>query len=140
MKRHIFIALAAVALIFAGTYVVFARGPMGGFGKGLYADLSKEQTEKLWQIREKFRNETESLRKEMFQKRLELRKLYTDPNANEEQIRAKERELKSLRERLSEKMFDRKMEERRIFTPDQLKRMGEGPFARPGYGKFCKCR
>lgn len=140
MKKRILIVLAATALLLAGTYAAFARGLMFGFGPHLYSNLSKEQAEKLWQIREKFRNETESLRKEIFLKRLELRQLYSDPNATEEQIRSKQKELISLQERLSEKISEQRIEERKILTPDQLKRMGEIPMGAPGYGLFCKCK
>ncbi|MCX7856481.1 MAG: Spy/CpxP family protein refolding chaperone [Deltaproteobacteria bacterium] len=143
MKKHLVVPLMVIGLVFLGAYVALARGPMAGIfgcGPGIYADLSKEQAEKLWQIREKFRSDTETLRKEMFHKRLELRKLYADPNATEEQIRAKHRELNTLREKLSEKRLERTLQERKVFTPEQLKKITEAPFDKHGYGRFCRYR
>jgi len=140
MKKKTLIPLIAVTLVLGLFYLAFARGHSFGPGPGIWKDLSKEQIDKLSQIREKFRAETQTLRNEIYQKRLELQKLYADPNANEEQIREKQRELNSLRERLEEKNAERRLEERKVFTPDQLTKLGEFQNRAYGSGRFCRCR
>ncbi len=134
MRRRILIVFMSFALLLIGTHAAFAKCPAFGFGLPLYQDLSKEQAERLYQIREKFRSETEDLRREIFLRRLELNQLYRDPNATEEKIKSKQKELSSLLEKLSEKILERRLEERKVLSPNQLKR------GIPPYRIFCGCR
>jgi Spy/CpxP family protein refolding chaperone len=102
----------------------------GGFGAAL--NLSKEQMDKMWQLRETFRNDTQPLRHELFQKKFDLRKLYTDPNTDEATLLAKQKEVNALRQQMQDKMVQFKLEQRKVFTPEQLKKLGEGTFG-PGF-------
>jgi Spy/CpxP family protein refolding chaperone len=80
----------------------------------------------------------------LFQKRIEARKLFTDPSAKDETILAKQKDLNAIQQQLRDKMVQFKLEERKILTPEQLKKLGEfgpgagrgrGPGAGPGGGK-----
>ena len=136
-----------IIFFLAVTTAVFAYGPKAGYGPGACGmagpraggpanlNLSKEQQEKMWQAKEKFRNDTQKLRYEVFQKGIEMRALYTDPNADDAKILAKQKELTALRQNLQDKMVQFRLEQRKIFTPDQLKKMSETSYG-PGFGRM----
>ena len=105
-------------------------GSHGKFGGGAYLGLSKEQLEKMRGMRDRFYNETRDLRYDMAQKRLEMRKLFTDPKTDDATLLAKQKEMSALRQKLQDKMAQMMIEGRRILTPEQLQkleRMGMGP-------------
>ncbi|MCX5811959.1 MAG: Spy/CpxP family protein refolding chaperone [Proteobacteria bacterium] len=139
-----------VVLFLALTTTVFAFGGKGGYGfsrcggqgagfggpMGMAANLnlSKEQSEKMWQTKEKFHNDTQKLRFELFQKRIELKDLYADPKADEATLLAKQKELNTLRQSMQDKMTQMRLEQRKILTPDQIKKLSETSFG-PGFGR-----
>jgi Spy/CpxP family protein refolding chaperone len=139
-----------VVLFLALTTTVFAFGHRGGFGSsgcdgqgagfggpmGIAANLnlSKEQTEKMWQIREKFHNDTQKIRYELFQKHIELKNLYADPKADEATLLAKQKELNALRQGMQDRMIQMRLEQRKILTPEQIKKLSETSYG-PGFGK-----
>ncbi len=126
----LFIALATAA--FAAGPGGFGPGPRGyGYGRGI--DLSKEQMDRMWQIREKFNTDTSSLRYELFQKRGELRTLYADPKAGDAAILAKEKEVDTLRQKMHDRMVRFKLEQRKVYTPEQLQKLAESGYG-PGFG------
>ena len=142
MKRF-YVGIMTVLFI-ALTTTVFALGPKGsgvvpaGFGRGPYGyvanlNLSDEQTDKMWLSKDKFRNDTQKLRYEMFKKRNELRKLYADPNTSEATLLAKQKELNALRQNMQDKAAQYRIEQRKILTPEQLKKLSETGYG-PGFG------
>ena len=151
MKRLYAVIMLVVFVALATT--VFAYGPKGaghgtnagpcpgygksggfGHGAGMYAalNLTQEQQDKMWQAKEKFRNDTSATRYQMFKKRAELRNLYADPNANDTAILAKQAELNALRQSIQEKAVQFKLAQRKILTPEQIKQIGETGY---GFGK-----
>jgi Spy/CpxP family protein refolding chaperone len=112
-------------------------GMGGGFGGGLghmaALNLSKEQSEKLWQINEKFHADTASLRFEMFQKGQEMRKLFADPKAEEATLAAKQKDLSALRQKVQDKKVQMRLEQRKVLTAEQIQKLGEAPSGR-GFG------
>lgn len=120
MKGAVFSAIATLFLFLSVVSFASAKGKDFAWCPCFYSSLPKEQAERLWEIREKFRAESEFLRKQIFLKRLELRKLYADPNATDEEIRAKEKELRALKDKLSDLTLERKLQERKIIAPYQL--------------------
>ncbi len=100
-------------------------GGFGGPGAGAYLDLSKEQMDKMWQIKDKYRNEMRQTRYELYQKRLEARKLFTDPKADDATILAKQKEISALQQKMRDRMVQMKLEERRVLTPEQLQKLNE---------------
>ncbi|HME44027.1 MAG TPA: Spy/CpxP family protein refolding chaperone [Syntrophorhabdales bacterium] len=109
----------------------------GGFGSGAYLGLSKEQIDKMRELRDRFYNETRDLRYDMAQKRLEMRKLFMDPKTGDATLFAKQKEMSGLRQKLQDKMAQMMIEGRKILTPEQLQkldRMGTGPGGGMGFG------
>ncbi len=138
MKRW-YVGVLAVLLIALST-TVFAYGPRGGhMGLGIGGpcfatlNLSKEQADKMWQLKEKFRNDTQALRRELFQKRFDLRALYGDPKADETALITRQKEVNELRAKLADKMAQFKIEQRKILTPEQIQKLNEMPYGR-GFG------
>lgn len=149
MKRIYVIVLAALFVVAATT--VFAFGPGSGpagpgghgphfggpMGFGSKLDLSKEQMEKMWQLKEKFHNDTQAVRYELFQKRMELRTLFGDPKATDAAIIAKQKELDTARQKMQDKMVQFKLDQRKILTPEQITKLGDegrGPGSHRGFG------
>ncbi|MDD5244810.1 MAG: hypothetical protein PHU49_12405, partial [Syntrophorhabdaceae bacterium] len=73
----LFVALAATVFAFGPGSGPAGYGGVGGpalmhggygYGPGSNLNLSKEQTDKIWQLKEKQRNETSAMRYELFQK------------------------------------------------------------------------
>lgn len=138
MKKVLGVIVAVLFIAAAST--VFAVGPGGygpgpkGVGYGRGVDLSKEQMDKMWQIRERFNTDTSSLRYELFQKRGELRTLYADPKAGDSAIMAKEKEVDTLRQKMHDRMVRFKLEQRKVYTPEQLQKMAGSGYDGPGFG------
>jgi zinc resistance-associated protein len=101
-----------------------ARGGFGG-GPGC-ANLTTDQAGKLFDLKEKFRTDTASLRKQLLLKRLELRKLWVAEKPDEKAILAKQKEINPLRDQLQEKATAFRLEARKI-----------APNARFGHGWGC---
>lgn len=149
-KWHWAVVVALVIGLATGVYARgpghgrMGEGPCGGMGPGFGGhggsfgwmdslDLTKAQADQLWQMREKHHTDTQALRYETFQKRLELRKLYADPKADEAIILAKEKELNAVHQKLHEKRVQLRIDERKVLTADQIKKLNEAP-AGPGFG------
>lgn len=136
----LFVALATTVFAFGqkGTGSGPCGGPgMGmGHGAGMYANLNltQEQQDKMWQAREKVRNDTSAARYEMFKKRAELKNLYADPNSSDAAILAKQKEMNALKQTMQDKMVQFKLAQRKILTPEQIKKIGESGYG-PGMGK-----
>jgi Spy/CpxP family protein refolding chaperone len=115
-------------------------GPSGGHnGRGMarYLDLTKEQTDKLTDLRKKHFEEMKPVRDELFQKRQEMKQLFADPQAKEEAILAKQKEISGLHQKMSEKAMQFRLDARKVLTPEQLKKMGE---FKPKFGHHGKGR
>jgi len=77
----------------------------GGHGHwGKFANLTPEQAGKVFDLRQKFLDDTADLRKEMMVKRAELKDLWRAENPNAEQILGKLKELNAVKEKFQEKM------------------------------------
>jgi Spy/CpxP family protein refolding chaperone len=146
-----------VVLFLALTTTVFAFGNRGGYGMSGFGpgaclggetnggwggpigfvanlNLSKEQSEKMWQTKEKFHNDTQKLRYELFQKSIELKSLYADPKTDEAALFAKQKELNALRQNMQDKIIQMRLEQRKILTPEQIKKLSETSYG-PGFGR-----
>jgi len=119
------------ALLFVGlTTAVFAAPPdagQPGFQKhpGFHAfgprlNLTQEQIGKIRELRKSFWADTHDLRYDIKMKRVEVRKLFTDPKTDEATLLAKEKELNGLKLKLMDKKAEMKVEFRKILTPDQI--------------------
>ena len=86
-------------------------------------NLSKEQVDKMREIKTRYYKETRNMRYELAQKRLEVRKLFTDPKTDDTTLLAKEKELNALKLKLMDKKAEMKIEKRKVFTPEQLQKL-----------------
>jgi Spy/CpxP family protein refolding chaperone len=71
---------------------------------GKFAKLTPEQAGKLFDLRQKFLDDTASLRKDMVVKRAELRALWRAENPDQKQILAKLKEIDAVKAKLQEKI------------------------------------
>ena len=100
-----------------------------GKGHGMMGalNLTPEQAGKLFDAKEKFRNDTAQVRKQMLIKRVELRGLWKAENPDEKAIVAKQKELNTLQGQMIEKKVALRLEARKI-APElaQARGMGRG--------------
>jgi Spy/CpxP family protein refolding chaperone len=76
-------------------------------------------------LHDRFRNETRDLRYDLAIKRIEMRKLFTDPKTGDAALTAKQMELSNIRQQLQEKKDRMKIEWRKILTPEQIVQLGK---------------
>jgi len=130
----------AMVLVLAGATYVYAFGPgpgpgpregCMGYGKG--ASLTEEQRTQFQELRQKFHDETATLREQIWAMRQELRTLWSDSKSGADVIMQKEKELRDLQSRMKDKAIQMKLEARNILTPEQLAELGT--FGGPGSGR-----
>ena len=92
---------------------VKAHGGHGGHW-GKFANLTPEQAGKLFDLRQKFLDDSASLRKDMMVKRAELRALWRAENPDEKQILAKLKEINAVKTKLQEKVVPFRLEVKKI--------------------------
>ena len=130
-KASVIIIVLIVSMALAAA--VYALPPEKGpgshkkFGFKKYLNLSDEQLAKMKDLRNRFRDETRDLRYSLAIKRLEMRKLFTDPKTDDATLLAKQREISKLRQQLSDKRAQMKIEWRKILTPDQIAKLDRMP-------------
>jgi len=122
------------------------RGPQPGsesWGRGgfhqrfeSWLNLSKEQIDKIRELRNRYYVETHDLRYDIRMKHLELEKLFTDPKVDDATLLAKGKELGTLKVKLMEQKARMKVEWRKILTPEQIQKLGEVP--RRHHGRWGK--
>jgi zinc resistance-associated protein len=105
-------------------------GP-GGMGHGGMMNLTPDQAGKMFDLRQKFMDDTANLRKQMCIKRAELAALWKAENPDQGQIVAKEKEINALRDQLEPKAVAFKLEDRKI-APQACMGRGHG-----GMGAGC---
>jgi Spy/CpxP family protein refolding chaperone len=115
---------------FSGHHPQFGPGDMNGRPgfKALhhivsYLGLTPEQIAKMRELRGRFRNETHDLRYDLAAKRLEMRKLFTDPKVDDATLMAKQKEIGSLQQKLMDKRAQLKIEWRKILTAEQIQKL-----------------
>jgi zinc resistance-associated protein len=105
----------------------FGGGMGGGMGHGIMGamNLTPEQAGKLFDLKEKFRNDTAEVRKQTIVKRAELAALWKAENPDEKAIVAKQKELNTLRGKMLEKRVAFQLEARKI-APQLARCFGHG--------------
>ena len=92
-----------------------------------YLNLSDKQLAKMKELRNSFRNDTRDLRYDLAIKRIEMRKLFTDPLTDDATLVAKQKEISNLRQQLSDKKAEMKIKWRKILTPEQIAKLDKMP-------------
>jgi Spy/CpxP family protein refolding chaperone len=105
-----------------------------GFAGGAYLGFSKEQIDKMRELRDRFYNETRDLRYDMAQKRIEMGKLFTDPRTDDATLLAKQKEMSGSRQKLQDKMAQMMIEGRKMLTPEQLRKLDQMGMGQGGMG------
>ncbi len=85
-----------------------------GHGPGHMMNLTPEQAGKLFDLKEKFHDDTASVRKQMWIKRAELAALWKAEKPDQAAITAKQKELNALRDQVQEKMTAFRIEAKKI--------------------------
>lgn len=99
-KQVMCLIVVAVLGFSLGIANVGWAGPRGmGMGPG-GANLTPEQAQKMYELRQKFLKETEDLRQQMFTKRTELNNLWASDNPDQKQIQAKQQEINAIRDKI----------------------------------------
>ncbi|MGQ9920502.1 MAG: Spy/CpxP family protein refolding chaperone [Desulfobacca sp.] len=126
MKKKTFTNVVLLTLVLIlGLAATAWAGPMGkGMGGGWAANLTPEQSAKIFELKQKFMNDAAPLRQQMLQKRTELAALWQAPTPDQAKIAAKQKELNVLRDQMQQKRLDFQMQVRQI-APNAP--MGMGP-------------
>jgi len=98
-------------------------GKCGAGGLMSYLNLTSDQVTKLKDLKSKYYMETRDLRYELAIKRLEMMKLFSDPNAKEAALSAKQKELSALRQKKWDKAAQMMIQARSILTPEQISKL-----------------
>ena len=117
-------------------------GFRGGHGIASYLGLTPEQIGKMRELRSRYRNETHDIRYDLAAKRLEMKKLFTDPKVDDATLLAKQKEVSSLRQKLMDKRAQMMIEGRKILTAEQIQKLdgipaGRGMGWKSGRGMGC---
>ena len=115
-----------LALVLSLSTAAWARG----FGRGPM-NLTPEQASQLFDLKQKFMNDTAQLRKSMWVKRAELRDLWKAENPDAKKIVAAQKEMNNIRGQLQEKMVAFRLQARKI-CPQFGRGWGRG---RHGHGR-----
>ena len=79
------------------------------------------------ELKNRFHADTRDLKYNLEIKRIEMRKLFTDPKTDDETLIAKQKEIRDLGQQLSDKKDRMKIEWRKILTPEQIAKLGRIP-------------
>jgi Spy/CpxP family protein refolding chaperone len=102
-----------------------------------FLNLSKEQKDKMRAIRNAFFADTHDLRYDIRLKRIEMRKLFTDPKTTDEALLAKQREMDMMIMKLMDRRAVMKVEMRKVLTPEQIEKLDRtGLFKFRRHGHF----
>jgi Spy/CpxP family protein refolding chaperone len=104
--------------------------PMQDWARQL--NLTDEQMARLQELRESYLGDTLAWRNELVIKRFDLRDLLHNPQADVNQVLAKQREVSALESKIQERAVLYQLEMRKVLTPDQIKLLPPGF----GFGGF----
>ena len=147
-SKRINTVLIIMAVFFiAGTSAAFAhgrwdgRGSMGygpadcpGWGSGYKSDLTDEQKAAINTARDKFRNDTESLRTQIRDKRIALHDAMDADTPDSEQVMALQKELSALESEFDQIAVQHRLEMRKLL-PDDFDGRGDGKRGGRGYSR-----
>jgi Spy/CpxP family protein refolding chaperone len=147
MKKLTFVLMAA-ALGVLLTVPAFAFGPGRCTGNGPGGDsgyhqdkifknlnITDEQKTKIEALQTANLKEVRPLREKMFDKSVELRRLWLQANPDKNKINAAQKEMRTLRDNIEDKDTALKLEIRKLLTPEQNEKMANSHWGRgSGFG------
>jgi len=138
MKKLKFI-LTAIGVSLLLTAPVFAWGPPAERGMGYGQNqpdnrecafrgfnkisLSEEQKTKIDALCLAHLKDIRPLREKMFDRSVELRRLWLEPNPDKNKIYAKQKEVRALRDQLEDKRTAYRLEINKLLTPEQKEKL-----------------
>ncbi|MEN6325524.1 MAG: Spy/CpxP family protein refolding chaperone [Syntrophomonas sp.] len=138
--KKLTLTLLAVAIGLVLSMPVFAFGPGDGMGHGAgyhhhdsgwsQLNLSDAQKAKIEALQVAHRKEIRPIREKMFDKSVELRKMWLRENPDKDKILALQKEVRTLRDQLEDKATANKLEIRKVLTPEQREKL-----VNSGWGK-----
>jgi len=145
MKKLVLV-LMAVAMGVLLTLPAFATGPDGctgngpGGGSGYHQDkifkklnLTDEQKAKIEVLETNHQKAVKPLRGKMFDKSVELRKLWLQANPDKDKINAAQKEMRTLRDNIEDKETTLKLETLKLLTPEQNEKLANSHWGK-GHG------
>ncbi|MDP2046278.1 MAG: periplasmic heavy metal sensor [Deltaproteobacteria bacterium] len=129
------VAVLALSLTLGLAAASWAR-PGGGMGGGMMGamNLTPDQAGKFFDLKEKFHNDTASVRKQMMIKHAELAALWKAEKPDQAAITAKQKEVNALRDQMQEKRTAFQLEARKI-SPELAQGFGRGMRGGKGHGR-----
>ena len=144
--KKLTLVLMAVAMGVLLTLPAFATGSGGcpgngpGGGPGYHQDkifkklnLSDEQKAKIEVLETNNQKAVKPLREKMFDKSVELRRLWLQTNPDKDKINASQKEMRTLRDSIEDKDTALKLEIRKLLTPEQNEKMANSHWGK-GHG------
>jgi Spy/CpxP family protein refolding chaperone len=92
-----------------------------------HLNLSPSQVDGITEVRNRFYRETRDLRYGLLEKRMELRKLLSDPKTDERLLLKRQREVSDLWQKLADMVGRAVIEARRLLNPEQIERLDQLP-------------
>lgn len=146
--KKLTLVLMAVALGALLTVPAFAAGPGSCPGNGPGGDtdhhrdkifkklnLSDEQKAKIEVLENDHQKALRPLREKMFDKSVELRRLWLQANPDKDKITAAQKELRTLRDKKEDKATTLRFEIRKVLTPEQNEKLANSRWDRgSGFG------
>jgi len=140
--KKITLTLTAVALGLLLASQAFAWGPGPGRGQGYCREaglerlnLTDDQKAKIEALQTTNRKAIKPLREKMFDKTVELRRLWLQANPDKDKITAAQKELRTLRDEMQDKNTAMRLEVRKVLTPEQNEKLADMGWGRgPGFG------
>ena len=141
--KKLTITLMAVAAGLLLTSQVLAWGGPGPDRRYAYCkgagwerlNLTNEQQTKIETLQTAAEKELRPIREKMFDKKVELRKLWLQPNPDRDKINAAQKEMRALRDQIEDKNTALKLEIRKQLTAEQQEKLAAGGWGRgSGFG------
>lgn len=142
MKKKLTLLIMAVVLGLLLTSQAFAWGP--GRDRGFRAccnpdlerlNLTDEQKTKIEALRTAAEKDLKPIRQKLFDKSVELRRLWLQVNPDKDKIIASQKEIRTLRDSMQDKMTVMHLEIRKELTADQNEKVANMNWGRgPGFG------
>ena len=140
--KKLTLILTAVALGLLLASQAFAWGPGPGKDKGYGScrkaglerlNLTDNQKAKVEALQNANAKATRPLREKMFDKSVELRRLWLQANPDKDKITAAQKELRTLREQMEDKVTALRLEIHKMLTPEQKEKLANSHWGR-GHG------
>jgi len=144
--RKLTLTLTAVAVGLLLTSQAFAWGPGRGPGAGRDCgyrseagfeklNLTDDQEAKIEALQDANYKATKPVREKMFDKSVELRRLWLQANPDKGKITAAQKELRTLRDEMEDTLIALRLEIRKVLTPAQNEKLANSRWGRgPGFG------